>query len=98
MKVKIEIDGAAAEPAADASTNAPSPPQAVPPEHVLARAAATGALNAGPAPTVPQSPGDLAPAASHAAVPPPSPAAPAQSAGAGPGQPAGENVGVVEQS
>jgi hypothetical protein len=96
VKVKIEIDGAAAETVVDAPSDAPQP--SAPPDHVLARAAATGALNAGPAPTAPQSPGGLAPSASEPGIPPPAPAMTDQSAGAGPGVPPGEDVGVVEQT
>ena len=84
MKVKIEIDGAAADTVTMPTSEAPPPP--APPEHVLAKAVATGALNAGPAPTVPQSPGDVAPAAAHEAVAPPQQPSADQSAGAGPGR------------
>lgn len=96
MKVKIEIDGAAVETGVDAPSDAPQP--SAPPDHVLAKAAAVGALSAGPAPTAPQSPGDLAPAASDPGLPPPAPGVTDQSAGAGPGVPPGEDVGVVEQT
>jgi hypothetical protein len=94
VKVKIEIDGAASETVVDAAADT-SP--SAPPASVLAKATATGALNAGPAPSAPQSPGDLAPAATELGVPPPAAAAADQSAGAGPGVPAGQDVGVVEQ-
>lgn len=101
MKINIEIDGAAAN-AGGAIETAPGGAQPAtalaPPAHIAARAAATGALNAGPAPSLPQSPATAyAPATHHVAA-----AARAVStdisAGTGPASPADQPIAVIDES
>jgi hypothetical protein len=77
MKITIEVDGGQARISAPGSPTpqASSPTSEAPPD-VLARATATGAIPAGPAPSVPSGPG-----ASSQLPPPSEPAAP----GAAPG-------------
>jgi hypothetical protein len=75
MKITIEVDGGQAQisapgsPTAQASSPTGTTPEASP--EVLARATATGAIPAGPAPSVPSGPG-----ASSQLPSPPKPAAP----------------------